>query len=413
MWCGKCHCDVATELAPDNRRVLCSTCGAALGETAASQPVIAPRPSRTAEARELLDRWANSQFLDPYGPLPVNTPSVAANPAAPPEVAVEVPFSVPSPAVSVPSFGIAKPAQPVVVAKEPAAALQAPTPAPTSPPKELPPTVGVELDRITNEILARVEKLTRATAQEATSPSPVSVPITTEVAPAASLNPPTQTSIAPEPVVEEPTQNAVSSETGSSDTPQLRIVPRELSMHTSMSPHTEVIRTEPEMGNSINVTPVASPRREIASPNLEPLRSDMDGVETEKDVRAAHTSKTGNLMGLVGNVSHVLALVGILGMTAGFALIIVGTFGSATHFAPTGWLVATISQMLLFLAVVTMVSAGMNQAGAELREMTAQLAVITARLDHSERARRSASKSETPQNEEAGKYRPQRESVAA
>ena len=68
MWCEKCQTDVGTEVAPDNRRVLCAICGHALGETATSQLDQPRRPSRTTEARELLDRWANSRPLDPFGP---------------------------------------------------------------------------------------------------------------------------------------------------------------------------------------------------------------------------------------------------------------------------------------------------------------------------------------------------------
>jgi hypothetical protein len=38
-----------------------------------------------------------------------------------------------------------------------------------------------------------------------------------------------------------------------------------------------------------------------------------------------------------------------------------GHFGGPAQYAPTGWLVATAGQMLLFLGVVTLISGGMQQ----------------------------------------------------
>ena len=72
-------------------------------------------------------------------------------------------------------------------------------------------------------------------------------------------------------------------------------------------------------------------------------------------------------LGLMGQVAQILCYIGILGITLGFAIVIVGTFGSTGNLAPTGWLVATLGQMLLLLGVVTTVSVGMEQSASEMR----------------------------------------------
>jgi hypothetical protein len=56
--------------------------------------------------------------------------------------------------------------------------------------------------------------------------------------------------------------------------------------------------------------------------------------------------------------------VGVL--TVGTALVLWGYFGGPADYAPTGWLVATAGQMLLFLGVVTLVSGGMQQTAHEV-----------------------------------------------
>ena len=70
-----------------------------------------------------------------------------------------------------------------------------------------------------------------------------------------------------------------------------------------------------------------------------------------------------------------LAYGGVLGLTVGTTLVLWGHFGSAQQaaYAPTGWLVATAGQMLLFLGVVTLVSTGIEQATEEMRRSTESL----------------------------------------
>ncbi len=61
-----------------------------------------------------------------------------------------------------------------------------------------------------------------------------------------------------------------------------------------------------------------------------------------------------------------LAYAGVAVLTVGAALVIWGYFGGPEDYAPTGWLVSTIGQMLLFLGVITLVSGGMEQTTSEV-----------------------------------------------
>jgi hypothetical protein len=60
MWCPTCKAEVAAEVAVDNRRVRCATCGGEIPVPASFAGL-----AKTREARELLDRWASERQSDP------------------------------------------------------------------------------------------------------------------------------------------------------------------------------------------------------------------------------------------------------------------------------------------------------------------------------------------------------------
>jgi predicted Zn finger-like uncharacterized protein len=60
MWCPNCKADVAAEVAADNRRVRCATCGAEISASTAFTGM-----AKTREARDLLERWASERRVDP------------------------------------------------------------------------------------------------------------------------------------------------------------------------------------------------------------------------------------------------------------------------------------------------------------------------------------------------------------
>jgi hypothetical protein len=59
MWCPTCKAEVAAEVAADNRRVRCATCGGDI-----PVPATFPGIAKTREARELLERWASERQPD-------------------------------------------------------------------------------------------------------------------------------------------------------------------------------------------------------------------------------------------------------------------------------------------------------------------------------------------------------------
>ncbi|VAX36033.1 hypothetical protein MNBD_PLANCTO02-2440 [hydrothermal vent metagenome] len=72
MWCANCHADVAAEISEDQQRVHCATCQTDIGSADSLRA-----SSKTKEARELLERWANSEMIDPYGPVKQPAPKVS------------------------------------------------------------------------------------------------------------------------------------------------------------------------------------------------------------------------------------------------------------------------------------------------------------------------------------------------
>jgi hypothetical protein len=70
-----------------------------------------------------------------------------------------------------------------------------------------------------------------------------------------------------------------------------------------------------------------------------------------------------NLTALTGQF---LAYLGVLGLTVGTAVVIYGHFGGHSEYTPTGWLVTTVAQMLLFLGVINLVSGGIEQTNDDV-----------------------------------------------
>ncbi len=73
--------------------------------------------------------------------------------------------------------------------------------------------------------------------------------------------------------------------------------------------------------------------------------------------------KRANLTAMTGQF---LAYLGVLGLTIGTAIVIYGHFGGYSEYTPTGWLVTTVAQMLLFLGVINLVSGGIEQTNEDV-----------------------------------------------
>lgn len=79
---------------------------------------------------------------------------------------------------------------------------------------------------------------------------------------------------------------------------------------------------------------------------------------------------------------QILAYSGVLALTLGTALVIWGYFGGPPDYAPTGWLIATGGQMLLFLGVVTLVAGGLEQTSRDVRVRVESLGERLIRIEH-------------------------------
>lgn len=91
MWCANCRSEVAAEVHPDTRRAHCANCG---GEIATPH---ARSASRTQQARELLERWAQDRTNDPFEAAPAvaaGAPPVEQAGASPQPAPAESPARV-------------------------------------------------------------------------------------------------------------------------------------------------------------------------------------------------------------------------------------------------------------------------------------------------------------------------------
>ena len=70
---------------------------------------------------------------------------------------------------------------------------------------------------------------------------------------------------------------------------------------------------------------------------------------------------------------QMLAYLGVLGLTIGTSMVLLGHFRGPESQTATGWLITTAGQMLLFLGVVTLVSGGMEQTTDEVAHRIDQL----------------------------------------
>ncbi|QDT37629.1 hypothetical protein [Stratiformator vulcanicus] len=104
-------------------------------------------------------------------------------------------------------------------------------------------------------------------------------------------------------------------------------------------------------------------RRQIRIDEYEDVRSEAPHFDTSN--LPATSVPTSNRWAVT--LGQVLAYSGTLGLTCGAALVIWSYFGGPAGYAPTGWIVMTAGQMMLFLGVVTLISGGMEQTSSDVR----------------------------------------------
>jgi hypothetical protein len=82
---------------------------------------------------------------------------------------------------------------------------------------------------------------------------------------------------------------------------------------------------------------------------------------------------------------QLMAYGGVGLLTIGTSLVVWGFFGGPDNYTPTGWLIATIGQMLLFLGVVTLISGGMEQTTDEVARRIDSLGDKLLRIEQASR----------------------------
>ncbi len=113
-----------------------------------------------------------------------------------------------------------------------------------------------------------------------------------------------------------------------------------------------------------------------ASPTQAHLQKELTSLQQGK------TEKPFN-WGIVSG--QVCAYLGVALLTCGTSLVLWSHFGGPVEHAPTGWLMTTAGQMLLFLGVVTLVSSGMEQTTDEVATRIQTLGEKILRLEIAQR----------------------------
>ncbi len=136
---------------------------------------------------------------------------------------------------------------------------------------------------------------------------------------------------------------------------------------SSVAPETKIVSNSPKPSRRFRidsaegtseVTGTDGRRKRTQTP---PKQRYIDDAH-DSQLRGPHfeisAPKRSNLTSMTGQF---LAYMGVLGLTIGTAMVIYGHFGGYSEYTPTGWLVTTVAQMLLFLGVINLVSGGIEQ----------------------------------------------------
>ncbi|MFO1007055.1 MAG: hypothetical protein U0929_13930 [Planctomycetaceae bacterium] len=395
MWCPRCHTEVAAEIAQNGQSLNCTSCGTEI------QRIYAPslHPD-TRSARELLERWSKGDGLEIASALPATSSVSSTNTPGPFETAAAAATSVPTelvaqatpPAVNAQvdeeappaTFDVAATTEMLEVAAEDKSLdagnavrrdrpdrsrpeRQAPKPRTTwrvdsahtvtqpvaPPPPPVPPrrphfaTPGAEADKAP---VAQKKSETPANpivSTKAASIRPIE-PIKTTPPEAVKLGPP------------EPLLKAA---------PERAPVAKAIEAPPAVE---QPVATDgpPEQHEPTHVAP-RSPRPATASRakqhRLDPAHESLIGPHFDLQAFLSQDArKPGRSESMWGQV---LAYLGVGLITVGTTMVLWSYFGKSPQhasYAPTGWLICTVGQMLLFLGVTTLISGGMQQTSHEV-----------------------------------------------
>jgi hypothetical protein len=326
MWCESCQADVAAELTADHRRLQCTRCTADLGAT-----IVAPRPSDPRsddlqrEARELLSRWSTEALLDALPQPALRTAAVSAEP-------------LPRSTLLLAS---AEPSATTVALSTSATSVRTPTDSTTINPGAVHQgdNTGANETRA-DDIRADESRDTAASNNRAATHRRLKWRI--DAGEPRRSQSTSESSSANDPVHREPAPTPPPARRQSNRSDQT------VNDHRAASDRQPGLRAEreprPKPGHS-HRQPTAPTRATSAANATLPARS-------------SEPAAASRMLGLLS------AYLGILVLTAGTAVVLWSYFGNHPQFAPTGWLIGTVGQMLLLLGVVTLVSSGLEQTTA-------------------------------------------------
>lgn len=358
MWCPQCRADVVAALSVDNRRLECAKCGQEIGHAAGATP-IPHRPLASAKtAQELLARWSTDDTLEPVlKPL--------------------VPFELPprSPTIATP-------------------ALEKPVATPIETPTiDAPGTITEPAMKAASETISDSNNSSGSPAIGAPlahGEVPMDITDTNAIAgqasPATAADPATNTGIPAavelaQPPAEEPSRAAETN----APIPKPRFATR-----AAAAAHTPAATARTRRIDTGNAAPITKPES-LPTPHIKEARRrklPAQPIATAPAPEAVRTTSTAGSDSQIDRASsysvvagQLCAYAGVATLTVGTALVLWAWFGGPMHYAPTGWLLTTLGQMLLFLGVVALVSGGLEQTTREVGRRIERLGDRLIRLE--------------------------------
>ena len=358
MWCSRCQSEVAAEVSPDNQRVFCAVCSTLLStiDPPPSRPLADRLGDRTKDARELLQRWSSGKSVDPFGPpMLTNRPSSNTESSSPQEARATTsnPSDVFDDSAARTSAALnddVRPAVPVMSAFSPSDSF----------PPMIAPSLALEpmhASRTLSDPVAQAIPNLLATAAEPARPA--GTPSSNPFVSSETTQPPATVSLL---------------------NPLAAIVPSG-HFHRVDAAHP-----------AVHLASGAKTSSTTPSPSIKPFASN-DPPAATKRARAwfptwdpaVWRSEPNATSGWSSLAGQFLAYAGVLGMTAGACMVVWSYFGGPANYAPTGWLLATAGQMLLFFGVVTLVSGGLEQTTEQVNKRIEQLGDHIIRIEQAAR----------------------------
>lgn len=142
-----------------------------------------------------------------------------------------------------------------------------------------------------------------------------------------------------------------------------------------------------------SIRPLPPPQRPPRPSNAAASATTASSTAVPRQPRSRRRRASTLSQNWVAGCGQFAAYLGVLLLTCGTAIVIASHFGNAPRPAVSGWLLAAVGQMLLFLGVITLVASGLEQTRLELRR---RLVRIEKRLRRAESS--AASSSVRPQS---------------